>query len=71
VEFFCVPKETSEKILRLLLQEAGITINGPERRDIQVHDRRFYRRVLSDVDLGLDLYRAMLDSRMNDPCGYS
>ncbi len=32
---------------------AGITINGPNPYDIQVHDARFYQRVLSESALGL------------------
>lgn len=43
----------AEKIVRNLLEEAGITINGPERWDIQINDSHFYRRVLSDAELGL------------------
>ncbi|ABB24046.1 cyclopropane fatty acyl phospholipid synthase [Pelodictyon luteolum] len=35
-----------------LLQPAGIQVNGPEPWDIKVHDRRFYRRILTDGHLG-------------------
>jgi cyclopropane-fatty-acyl-phospholipid synthase len=43
----------AKKIVTELLSEAGISINGKMPWDIQVHDNRFYRRVLSDTDLGL------------------
>lgn len=39
--------------LRSLLKEAGIEINGPDPWDIQVHDRRWYGRVIRDRNLGL------------------
>ena len=35
------------------LDKAGITIDGPNSYDIQVHDPRFYQRVLADGSLGL------------------
>jgi cyclopropane-fatty-acyl-phospholipid synthase len=41
------------KIIRSLLKEAGIEINGPNPWDIQVHDQRWYGRVVSDKNLGL------------------
>jgi len=128
--------ESPERLLRSLLEGAGITVNGKKPCDIQVRNDGFYRRVLSsgalglgesymdlwwecealdqffdrvmradlDVkvrgkltalwpilrsrlfnlqtlrrayqvgeqhyDLGNDLYRAMLDKRMNYTCGY-
>jgi len=43
----------SEKIIRELLAEAEIEVNGPDPWDIQVHDPRFYDRVLREVALGL------------------
>ena len=43
----------TEPIVRDLLQQAGIDINGPNPWDIQVHDLRFYRRVVCDRNLGL------------------
>ena len=43
----------TEPIVRELLQQAGIVIGGPNPWDIQVHDRRFYRRVIQDRNLGL------------------
>lgn len=36
-----------------LVQEAGLTVNGGNPGDIQVHDERFYRRVLAEGSLGL------------------
>jgi cyclopropane-fatty-acyl-phospholipid synthase len=43
----------AKKIVSDLLSEAGIFINGKMPWDIQVHNERFYRRVLSEADLGL------------------
>jgi cyclopropane-fatty-acyl-phospholipid synthase len=43
----------SENILRELFETADIQINGTNPWDIQVHDPRFYNRVLIDADLGL------------------
>lgn len=42
-------QETAQK----LLGEAGIVINGTNPWDIQIHDERFYQRVLSHGSLGL------------------
>jgi cyclopropane-fatty-acyl-phospholipid synthase len=42
-----------ERVVRDLLATAGITVNGDAPHDVQVHDRRFYHRVLSDGALGL------------------
>jgi len=36
-----------------LLAQAGLTINGPEPYDPQIHDERFYKRVLAEGSLGL------------------
>jgi cyclopropane-fatty-acyl-phospholipid synthase len=36
-----------------LLQQAGITVNGPNPWDIQVHDDRWYGRVIRERSLGL------------------
>ncbi len=36
-----------------ILSQAGVTINGTRPEDIRVKDDRFYRRVLSDGNLGL------------------
>ena len=43
----------SETIIRDLLASADIHINGSNPWDIQVHDPRFYNRVLREVELGL------------------
>ncbi len=40
------------KIVSEFLSEAGISINGNMPWDIQVHDNRFYRRVLTEADPG-------------------
>jgi cyclopropane-fatty-acyl-phospholipid synthase len=45
--------KTSEKILRELLSTAAIEINGRNPWDLQVHDERFFDRVLRDASLGL------------------
>ena len=38
---------------RVLLDGAGVTVGGDQPYDIQVHDDRFWRRVLRDRELGL------------------
>ena len=43
----------SETIIRGLLASADIEVNGSNPWDIQIHDDRFYRRVLSEIELGL------------------
>lgn len=43
----------SETVLRELLSLAEIEVNGSHPWDIQVHDDRFYERVLRDASLGL------------------
>jgi len=43
----------SKDIIQELLQQAGITVNGSNSYDIQVHDERFYDRVLSQTALGM------------------
>jgi cyclopropane-fatty-acyl-phospholipid synthase len=43
----------SERIIRGLFESAGIEVNGPNPWDIQVHDTRFFSRVLREVELGL------------------
>ena len=45
--------QRSESVMRGLLDTAGIEVNGKHPWDIQVHDKRFYQRVLADVELGL------------------
>jgi cyclopropane-fatty-acyl-phospholipid synthase len=43
----------SETVIRQLLESAEVEVNGPNPWDIQVHDSRFFDRVLREVDLGL------------------
>jgi len=43
----------AEKIVTELFSGAGISINGKMPWDVQVHDSRFYRRILSETELGL------------------
>jgi cyclopropane-fatty-acyl-phospholipid synthase len=43
----------SETVIRQLLESADVEVNGPNPWDIQVHDPRFYDRVLREVELGL------------------
>jgi len=45
--------DKSEKVIRELLELAEIEPNGNHPWDIQVHDPRFYERVLRDASLGL------------------
>lgn len=42
-----------KEITYSLLAQAGVEPNGPHPWDIQIHDERFYRRVLRDSTLGL------------------
>jgi cyclopropane-fatty-acyl-phospholipid synthase len=42
----------SEAIIRDLFAEAEVTVNGDRPWDIQVHDPRFYDRVLRETELG-------------------
>lgn len=42
----------SETIVKELFALAGITIDGHEPYDLQVHNKQFYRRVLRDGSLG-------------------
>ncbi len=43
----------AKQIVADLLSGTGIRINGPKPWDIQVHDERLYRRLLSAAELGL------------------
>ena len=43
---------TAEQIIRSLLSEIGVAIDGPNRTDIHVRDVRFYERVLAEGSLG-------------------
>lgn len=45
--------QNAEHIVRKLLSTAEIDINGKNPWDIQVHDNRFYERVIRDAALGL------------------
>ena len=42
-----------ESLVRGLLEQAGITVGGSEPQDLQVHDQRFYERVVAEGSLGL------------------
>jgi cyclopropane-fatty-acyl-phospholipid synthase len=42
----------AKKVISSLLQNAGIEINGSKPYDIQVHDERFYKRVINEAYLG-------------------
>lgn len=42
-----------KSLVKELLSLAGIEINGRNPWDIQVHDERFYKRVVTEVELGL------------------
>lgn len=48
-----MPTSSAEAALRPLLEQAGIQVNGSNPWDIQIHDARFYARVLRDQALGL------------------
>jgi cyclopropane-fatty-acyl-phospholipid synthase len=41
------------KTIHNKLEKAGVTINGPQPWDIQVHDQRWYNRVLLEKNLGM------------------
>ncbi len=41
------------KVVADLLDKAGLTLNGDQSYDPQIHDERFYKRVLSEGSLGL------------------
>ena len=40
--------QTAEKTMRELFEYADVQVNGSNPRDIQVHDDRFYQRVLDE-----------------------
>ncbi|MHB2147715.1 cyclopropane fatty acyl phospholipid synthase [Calditrichota bacterium LG25] len=48
-----MPVDSAEKTVRQLLEVAGIAVNGSNPYDIQVHNPRFYQRILSETALGL------------------
>lgn len=43
----------SKALVLALMERAGIELDGPAPHDIQVHDERFYDRVVRDRELGL------------------
>ena len=45
--------DRSEGLMRTLLSQAGVTVDGSRPFDIQVHNKDFYRRALRDGPLGL------------------
>jgi len=45
--------DSAERVIRELLAGAGVEVDGRRPCDIQVRDRRFYRRVLAGASLGL------------------
>jgi cyclopropane-fatty-acyl-phospholipid synthase len=51
-ELIRLPVQNSERVLREILELADIQVNGSRPWDIQVHDPRFYGRVLREVSLG-------------------
>ncbi len=44
--------DKTEIFIRAMLSEAGITVNGSKPFDIQVHNNRYYQRVLTEGALG-------------------
>jgi len=42
-----------ESLVRGLLEQAGITVGGSAPHDLQVHDQRFYERVVAEGSVGL------------------
>ncbi len=42
-----------KRIVEEVLDLAGVKINGPDKWDIQVHDERFYKRAITEVELGV------------------
>ena len=42
-----------ETTIRKILDESGIEVNGPNSCDIQIHDTRFYNRLMLKGSLGL------------------
>ncbi len=55
----------AESLIRELFEAAGVRIDGSSRHDLQVHDPRFYRRVLMDGNLGLG--EAYMDGFWDSP----
>ena len=48
-----VARASSKKLVEELLGHAGIELNGPAPSDLQIHDERFFDRVVRDRELGL------------------
>ncbi len=48
-----MPNYKYKNLVHELLALAGIKVNGSNSYDIQVHNERFYKRVISEVELGL------------------
>lgn len=46
-------RSSAKSFLTDIVQSAGITINGNKPEDVQIHDERFYSRVLAQGALGL------------------
>jgi cyclopropane-fatty-acyl-phospholipid synthase len=70
-----------QSLVRDLLARAGITVDGSAPHDVQVHDHRFYERVVADGSLGLgesymdgwwscaqldEFFRRLLEARLDD-----
>ncbi len=53
IRFFLMSRQRFQKHVARLLAKSGIRINGSAAHDIQVHDTRFYGRVLAHGSLGL------------------
>lgn len=64
------PKE--EVIIRDLFMKAGVEIDGKKEHDIQVHDEKFYARIIRDGSLGLgeSYMEGMWDSEALDKTMY-
>ncbi len=60
-----VGTRSAEALIRELFEAAGVRIGGTGRHDLQVHDPRFYRRVLGDGNLGLG--EAYMDGLWDSP----
>jgi cyclopropane-fatty-acyl-phospholipid synthase len=43
----------NEKLIQTLLEKADVVVNGKRPFDIQVHDKRFYKKALSQRELGI------------------
>lgn len=56
---------SSEAIVRELLDSTGVTVNGPQPWDIQIHDPRFFDRVLRESTVGFG--EAYMDGWWDSP----